>query len=176
MGSRAAIDHARLAAGLIEEDRVNDPRLVPQLRAAVPGRGTGPDDPGYDKARAVFVGNVDRRPAAIVRVADAADAARVVLLAGETGLPLAVRSGGHSSAGHGVCDGGIVLDLADLRGLDIDPEQRTACAGTGLTAGEYTAKAAVHGLATGFGDIGSVGIGGITVCGGVGYLVRKHGM
>ncbi len=87
-----------------------------------------------------------------------------------------MRSGGHSNAGHSVSDGGIVLDLGDMRALQIDVERRTAWAETGLTSGEYTSAAGAYGLATGFGDTGSVGIGGITLGGGVGYLVRKHGL
>jgi FAD/FMN-containing dehydrogenase len=150
--------------------------VIPQLRATISGRVIAPDDPGYDPARTVFYGGIDRRPAAIVRVADATDVARVISLARETGLELAVRSGGHSNAGHSVSDGGIVLDLGDMRTLDIDPRSRTAWAQTGLTAGEYTAAAATHDLATGFGDTGEVGIGGLTLGGGVGYLVRKHGL
>src|SRR5215210_1305293 len=93
----------------------------------------------------------------IVKVADAADVARVITLAWETGLELAVRSGGHSVAGHGVSDGGIVLDLRDMRALEIDAENRAAWAETGLTAAEYTTAAAAHGLATGFGDTGRSG-------------------
>jgi FAD/FMN-containing dehydrogenase len=135
-----------------------------------------PDDPSYDQARAVFYGKFDRRPAVIVRAADASEVAQVVALARETGLELAVRSGGHSLAGHGVSEGGIVLDLSAMRALDIDAEGRTAWAQTGLTAGQYTTAAGAYGLATGFGDTGSVGIGGITLGGGVGYLVRKHGL
>ena len=149
---------------------------IPQLRAVLNGRVIAPDDAGYDEARAVFYGGIDRRPAVIVRVADAADVSHVVALARETGLELAVRSGGHSTAGHGTTDGGIVLDLSAMKELEIDTERRTAWAQTGLTAGEYTAAAGAHGLATGFGDTGSVGIGGITLGGGVGYLVRKHGL
>jgi len=135
-----------------------------------------PEDPRYDEARTVFSGAIDRRPAAIVRVADAGDVAHVIAHARETVAELAVRSGGHSGAGHGVSEGGIVLDLAQMRALEIDADSRTAWAETGLTAGEYTTAAAAHGLATGFGDTGSVGIGGITLSGGVGYLVRKHGL
>jgi FAD/FMN-containing dehydrogenase len=149
---------------------------IPRLRAAFDGRVIAPDDAAYDQARAVFYGGFDRRPAVIVRPADASEVARVVELARDTGLELAVRSGGHSSAGHSVSDGGIVLDLSNMRALEIDPERRTAWAQTGLTAGEYTTAAWAHGLATGFGDTGSVGIGGITLGGGVGYLVRKHGL
>jgi FAD/FMN-containing dehydrogenase len=142
----------------------------------VRGQVITPDEPEYDAARTVFPGGVDRRPVAIVRVADAADATRVVSLARETGLELAVRSGGHSAAGHGVSDGGIVLDLSYMRALEIDAERRTAWAETGLTAGAYTTAAGAHGLATGFGDAPSVGIGGLTLGGGVGLLVRKHGL
>jgi FAD/FMN-containing dehydrogenase len=148
-----------------------------QLVDNLPGRVIGPDDPGYDQARTVFYGGFeDRRPAAIVRPRVAADVSRVVALARDTGLELAVRGGGHSVAGHGVSDGGVVLDLSDMKALEIDAERHTAWAEPGLTAGEYTAAAAEHGLATGFGDTGSVGISGITLAGGVGFLVRKHGL
>lgn len=146
------------------------------LRADVKGRVIDPDDAGYDEARTVFYGGIDRRPAVIVRVADADDVSHVVSLAREAGLELAIRSGGHSLVGHSVSDGGIVLDLSEMKALDIDPEGRTAWAQTGLTAREYTTEAAAHGLATGFGDTGSVGIGGLTLGGGVGFLVRKHGL
>jgi FAD/FMN-containing dehydrogenase len=149
---------------------------IPELRAALKGRVIAPDDAGYDEARTVFLGGIDRPPAVIVRVADATDVSLVVSLARETGLELAVRSGGHSSAGHSVSEGGIVLDLSDMRALDIDVERRSAWAETGLTSGEYTTMAGAHGFATGFGDTGSVGIGGITLGGGVGYLVRKYGL
>jgi FAD/FMN-containing dehydrogenase len=149
---------------------------IPELSAMFKGRVIGPGDPDYDRARTIFYGGFDRRPAAIVRVADADDVARVVSFARETGLELAVRSGGHSAAGYGLSHGGIVLDLSQMKHLQIDPERRTAWAQTGLTAGEYTTAAAAHGLATGFGDTGSVGIGGITLGGGVGFLSRKHGL
>jgi FAD/FMN-containing dehydrogenase len=149
---------------------------TPQLVANLPGRVIGPDDPEYDQARTVFYGGFDRRPAVIVRVADAGDVSRVVSFAREAGLELAVRGGGHSVAGYGVSDGGVVLDLSEMRALDIDADRRTAWAEAGLTAGEYTSAAAERGLATGFGDTGSVGIGGITLSGGVGFLVRKHGL
>jgi hypothetical protein len=135
-----------------------------------------PDDADYDKARTVFLGGVDRRPAVIVRVADTADVSRVIACARDTGLTLAVRSGGHSGAAHCVADGAIVLDLADMRAIEIDAKSRTAWAQTGTTAAEYSTAADAHGLATGFGDTGSVGIGGLTLGGGVGYLVRKHGL
>jgi FAD/FMN-containing dehydrogenase len=149
---------------------------IPRLRAAFAGRVVAPDDPGYDQARTVFYRGYDRRPAVIVRPADAAEVAQVVGLARDTGAELAVRSGGHSLAGHSVSEGGIVLDLSGMTAMDIDLEGRTAWAETGLTAGAYTTQMAAHGLATGFGDTGSVGIGGLTLGGGIGYLVRKHGL
>jgi FAD/FMN-containing dehydrogenase len=147
-----------------------------QLTDQVKGRVIVPDDSDYDVARRVFSGAIDRRPAVIIRAADTDDIARVIAMARETGLELAVRSGGHSAAGHGVSEGGIVLDLSELRALEIDVEGRTAWAETGLTAGEYSTAANEHGLATGFGDTATVGIGGITLGGGIGFLVRKHGM
>ena len=149
---------------------------IDELRTGVEGRVVGPGDEGYDEARAVFYGGIDKRPVAIVRVANDSDVSRVIALARETGFELAVRSGGHSIPGHSVSDGGIVLDLADMRGIDVDAEGRTAWAETGLTAMEVTTAAAAHGLAIGFGDTGSVGIGGITLGGGVGYLSRKFGL
>ncbi len=149
---------------------------IAQFSAVPNGRVIAPDDPEYDQARAVFYGGIDRRPLVIARPVDAGEVAQVVLLARQTGLELAVRSGGHSTAGHSVSDGGIVLDLRDMRALHIDAERRTAWAEAGLTTGEYTAAAGEYGLATGFGDTGSVGIGGITLGGGVGYLVRKYGL
>ena len=149
---------------------------IARLRSSFDGRVTGPGDAGYDQARKVFYGKWDRRPAAVVRPTSAQEVARVVTLAAESGSELAVRSGGHSLAGHSVSDGGIVLDLAELTALDIDLEGRTAWAQSGLTAGAYSARVGEHGLATGFGDTGSVGLGGITLGGGVGFLVRKHGL
>ena len=149
---------------------------IPDLRADLRGSVITPDDPSYDEARTLFYGGMDRRPALIARVADASDVARVISLARDTGRHLAVRSGGHSIAGHSVVDDAIVIDLSRMRALDIDVGARTAWAQSGITAGEYTAAAAADGLATGFGDTGSVGIGGITLGGGVGFLARKHGL
>jgi FAD/FMN-containing dehydrogenase len=149
---------------------------IPQLRAALNGRVISPGDAAYDQARTVFDGGFDRHPAVIIRPADATEVGQVVALTRQTGLELAIRSGGHSLAGHSTTDGGIVLDLSAMRALHIDTEARTAWAQTGLTAGQYTTATGAYGLATGFGDTGSVGIGGLTLGGGVGYLVRKHGL
>jgi FAD/FMN-containing dehydrogenase len=149
---------------------------ISQLRNGFRGAVIAPEDAEYDRARTVFYGGIDRYPAVIIRPVDAKEVARVVSLARETGMELAVRSGGHSTAGHSVSEGGIVLDLSAMKGLQIDPTSRTAWAEAGLTAGEVTTATAAHGLAIGFGDTGSVGIGGITLGGGVGFLVRKHGL
>lgn len=143
---------------------------------AVDGALITPDDTRYDDVRAVFTGVFDEHPALIVRPRHARDVATVVAFAARKNIELAVRSGGHSAAGHGSVDGGIVLDLRDLTGMQIDVDARTAWAGTGLTAGAYTAATGAHGLVTGFGDSGAVGIGGITVAGGVGFLTRMHGL
>ena len=149
---------------------------IDALRGAVQGRVIGPDDDDYDQARTVTYAGHERRPLAIVRVADADDVARVIRFAREAGVELGVKSGGHSATGDSVVDGGIVIDVRELRDLEIDAADRTAWAGSGLTAGEYSTAAAEHGLATGFGDTGSVGLGGLTTGGGVGYLGRKYGL
>ena len=148
-----------------------------QLRAAdITGQVLTPEDQAYDEARAVFAAHVDARPALIARVSGPDDIARVIAHARETGSELAVRGGGHSPAGHGVCDGGIVIDVSTLRSFELDPARHTTWAGAGLTAGQFTVAAGQHRLATGFGDSASVGIAGITLAGGIGYLARKHGL
>lgn len=149
--------------------------VVEALRSGLRGRVVEPDDRDYDDVKAVFYGGRELRPAAIARVADT-NVAQVVSTARDSGVELAIRSGGHSVARHSIVDGGIVLDLRALKEIEIDADQRTAWAQTGLTAGEYTVATGAHGLATGFGDTSSVGIGGITLAGGIGYLVRKYGM
>ena len=135
----------------------------------VRGRSIAPGDADYDAARAIFYGGTDKHPALIVRAAASVDVARVVTFAGEKGIELAVRSGGHSPLGLCSTEGGIVLDLHDMRALDIDASQRTAWVQPGLTSGEYTNAAADQGLANSFGDTGSVGLGGLIVGGGIGY-------
>jgi len=149
---------------------------IDALSDSLDGRVIRPDDGDYDDARAVFYGGIDKRPAAIARVASDQDIRRVVDAARESGVELAVRCGGHSLTGASSSEGGIVLDLRDMKTIDIDQDRRTAWADGGLTAAEYTHALGAEGLATGFGDTGSVGIGGITLGGGVGFLVRKYGL
>jgi FAD/FMN-containing dehydrogenase len=149
---------------------------IDALRSSVSGRVIGPSDEGYDAARTVVMGGMDRRPDVIVKPKTAADVATVIKLVRETGARLAVKSGGHSSTGSSVSDGGVTIDLGDMRAIDVDAAARTAWVEAGATAAEVTAAADAHDLAIGFGDTGSVGVGGITTGGGVGYLVRKYGL
>ncbi|HJS18669.1 MAG TPA: FAD-binding oxidoreductase [Anaerolineales bacterium] len=149
---------------------------ISELRSTFNGSVIAAGDAEYDPQRATFYGGIDHHPVVIIRVRNVDEVARVIALARESGMDLSIRSGGHSVVGHSVSDGGIMLDLSEMRELQIDVEGRTAWAQTGLTAGEFTNAAAEHGLAVGFGDTGSVGIGGITLGGGVGYLVRKYGL
>ncbi|MGC1814978.1 MAG: FAD-binding oxidoreductase [Solirubrobacterales bacterium] len=146
------------------------------LRADLEGTMITPGDQPYDDARQVFFKGYDRRPLAIAKVAGAEDVSRVVSVARDAGLELAVRSGGHSRAGYGTTDGGLVIDLSGMKGLEIDADAKTASVVAGISAGEYTVATGEHGLVTGLGDAGSVGIGGITLAGGVGFLVRKNGV
>lgn len=133
-----------------------------------------PKDADYEKARTIIPGDINLRPAVIIKTTNPNEVVQVISLAKETGLDLAIRSGGHSI--YGTTEEGIVLDLSLMKNIEIDPTSKIAWAEAGLTTGEYTTATIAHGLATGFGDAGSVGIGGITLGGGVGYLVRKYGL
>ena len=155
------------------------PALSPTLAAfaaSLNGSVVLPSDDAFDATREIHNSRFDGRPTIVVQAADASDVARTIAFASDTGLELAVRSGGHSLAGHSTVDGGIVLDLAPMKGLLIDPVAKLAWAQPGLTAGEVTTAAAAHGLAVPFGDTANVGIGGLTTGGGIGFLTRKHGL
>jgi FAD/FMN-containing dehydrogenase len=152
------------------------PSDLDALRGALRGRLVRPTDSTYEDDRVVWNTAFQGRPIAIVRAADAGDVATAVGFARRSGLDIAVRSGGHSIAGHSTGDGAFVIDMREMRGLHIDLEHRIAWAGVGLTAGELTEALTPHGLAVPFGDTASVGIAGITLGGGIGYLVRKHGL
>ncbi|WP_019137764.1 FAD-binding oxidoreductase [Cellulomonas massiliensis] len=146
------------------------------LRGRTSGAVVTPGDPRYDELRTIVLGGIDPQPAVIVRPVDDADVVAAVGFARDAGLTLAVRGGGHSGAGHGTADGGLVVDLRERRGIDVDPAARTAWVEAGATAGEVAVATSAHGLAVGFGDTGSVGVAGITLGGGVGYLSRAHGL
>ena len=152
------------------------PLPVNRLRAQLTGQVIEPGGAGYDAAREVQNAALDRRPAMIVRVANTEDVRRRIAFAREAGLRLTVRGGGHSPAGHAVADRALMVDCSGMRDLGIDPERRLAWAEPGLTAGDYTRAAAAHGLATPLGDTASVGMAGITLSGGVGFLARGHGL
>jgi FAD/FMN-containing dehydrogenase len=150
--------------------------IMMDLRQQLRGDVITPEDSGYDAARAVFYTSVDRKPVAVAKVADAEDVKASLRWAKQNGLEIAVRGGGHSAAAFGVNDGGLVIDMSGMQKLEIDANSRTAWADAGLTAGMYTEAAGAYGLATGFGDTATVGIGGLTLGGGVGLLSRKRGL
>ena len=146
------------------------------LRALVRGSIIGPDDDGYEEARVVYNAMIDRRPAAVVRAANAGDVMAAVDFARENGLDLAVRGGGHSVPGFGTCDGGVVIDLSGMRGVRVDPATSTARAEGGATWGDFNAATYPFGLATTGGIISTTGVGGLTLGGGIGYLTRGFGL
>ncbi len=160
----------------VSDTAPRDAGLAEVLRAAVKGRVIEPRDDGYDDARQLWNARFDHRPAMIVRCADVADVIRTVRLARRSGLPLAVRSGGHGIAGTGGAEGAIVADLSAMRDLKVDPVRSEASAEPGVLVGVFTAAAHRHGLAPVMGDNASVGLGGLLTGGGVGWLVRRHGL
>jgi FAD/FMN-containing dehydrogenase len=151
-------------------------RAVRTLEEMVSGETIRPGDVAYDQARQVWNAMADRYPALIMRPRDANDVRHAVSFARGHDLPLAVRSGGHSVAGYGTVDGGMVVDLSTMKRLEIDPERRVAWAEAGLTWGELNTQTHGHGLATPGPDVAAVGLGGHTLGGGFGWLSRKYGM
>lgn len=146
------------------------------LRARLAGQLITADRPEFDAARSTLYITVDRRPLAVVRAANAQDIAAAVDFARENSLPLAVRSGGHSLAHHSVIDGSIVVDLSTMRSVTIDPETRTARVQAGANSGDLAGPAHEYGLALSTGDTHSVGLGGLTTGGGIGFMVRQYGL
>jgi FAD/FMN-containing dehydrogenase len=139
------------------------------------GELLAPNDPSYDEARAIWNGAIDRRPALIARCRDAHDVAAALRLARERDLEIAVRGGGHGVAGMAVNDGGLVIDLEPMRAIAVDPDARTARAQGGVLWGELDAATQAHGLATTGGIVTHTGIAGLTLGGGIGWLMRRHG-
>ncbi len=146
-----------------------------RLRDSIRGPVIGPDDEGYDAARAIWNGAIDRRPACVARCTGVADVVAAVRFARERDLLVAVRSGGHGVGGHALCDGGLVIDLSPMKGIRVDPAARTARAEAGVLWGELDRETQLHGLATVGGIVTHTGIAGLTLGGGIGWLMRKHG-
>jgi FAD/FMN-containing dehydrogenase len=153
-----------------------DPALVRELAARVSGPVLGPDDSGYDAGRSIHNGLIDRRPAVIVRCRTAGDVVVALDLARRIGLEVSVRGGGHNVAGRAVTDGGVMIDLAEMKRIEVDPVAATATAGGGVTWGELNDAAAEHGLAVTGGAISTTGIAGYTLGGGLGWLMSRHGL
>ena len=153
-----------------------DEAAVTALREGTRGIVTTADDPGYDEARTVRNGMIDKRPDVIVQPVNAGDVMTAVRFAGDNDLGVAVRGGGHSVPGFGTSDGGVVIDLAAMRGVRVDPVNHTARVSGGATWGDLNAATYPFGLATTGGIISTTGVGGLTLGGGIGYLARGLGL
>jgi FAD/FMN-containing dehydrogenase len=149
---------------------------VSEIRDKIRGEISCPDDDSFDSYRKVWNGMIDRRPAFIVRCAGAADVKHCILFARDHNLTVAVRSGGHSVPGYGVCDGGLVIDLSVMKGININRGRRSVDAQAGLTWREFDHETISFGLATTGGVISSTGIAGLTLGGGIGWLMGKYGL
>ncbi|MFF4232354.1 FAD-binding oxidoreductase [Streptomyces sp. NPDC001820] len=149
---------------------------IGELEAALRGEVVRPGDPSYDEARAIWNAAHDRKPALVVRCAGTADVIRAVEFARSQDLPVAVRGGAHSIAGFSTCDGGIVIDLSAMKGARVDPERRRVVAQPGMTWGDLDHETQAFGLAVTGGLVSTTGISGFTLGGGVGWLVRRHGL
>jgi FAD/FMN-containing dehydrogenase len=152
------------------------PEAVAALREVFRGELVGTGDPGYEDARRVWNGNIDRRPALVARCHGVADVQRAVSFARAQGLLVSVRGGGHSAPGYGTNDDGLVIDLSAMKGIRVDPEARTAQAEGGVLWRELDRETQAVGLATTGGTVSNTGIGGLTLGGGLGWLMGKHGL
>lgn len=150
--------------------------LLTAIRDTIRGSAVAPGDPGFDDARAVHNGMIDRHPVAVIRCADASDAAAAVRLAHDAGMAVAIRGGGHSGPGFGTCDDGIVIDLADIAHVVVDESDGLVRVGGGATWGSVDRATAPHGLAVPCGIISTTGVGGLSLGGGHGYLTRAFGL
>lgn len=155
---------------------VLDPAGLAASPAGFRGQVLRPGDEGYEAARQVWNGNIDRRPALIARCSGVADVLAAVNYARDNGLLVAVRGGGHNAAGYATCDGGIVIDLTPMKGIRVDPHNRTARAEAGVLWVEFDRETQAFGLATTGGTVSNTGIAGLTLGGGEGWLQSEHGL
>jgi FAD/FMN-containing dehydrogenase len=153
-----------------------DATALAELEASFAGALVRPGDLTYDELRRVWNGSIDRRPALIARCTGVADVIAAVRCASNTGLPLAVRGGGHSFPGLSVCDGGIVIDMGPMKGIRVDPRAQTARAQAGVLLGELDRETQAFGLAAPAGIVTHTGLAGLTLGGGIGWQLRKHGL
>jgi FAD/FMN-containing dehydrogenase len=153
-----------------------EPAFVSELAGRISGSVLTPEDSGYDAARSVHNGLIDRRPALIVRCRKTDDVVAALALARRAGLEVSIRGGGHNVAGRAVTEGGVMIDLAEMKRITIDPDGATAIAEGGVTWGELNEAAAAHGLAVTGGAVSTTGIAGYTLGGGLGWLMAKHGL
>jgi hypothetical protein len=151
-------------------------RITEKLRAGLRGDLLRPGDDGYDAARKIHNGMIDRSPALIVRCADASDVVQAVNVAREHGILLSVLGGGHGVAGFAVCEQGLMIDLSPMKAIHVDPALKTARAEGGVTWGELDRETLAVGMATAGGIERTTGIAGLTLAGGYGFLMRKHGL
>jgi FAD/FMN-containing dehydrogenase len=152
------------------------PTAVADLRAALAGEVLTPDDDGYEEHRHVWNGAIDRRPALIARCAGAADVRAALRLGREQQLEIAVRSGGHSFPGLSTCDDGLLIDLRPMTGIRLDPERRVAEVDAGVLLAELDAATQAHGLAVPAGIVSHTGLAGLTLGGGIGWIMRRYGL
>ncbi len=161
---------------LTGQDAAIEESVIEELRASLGGQLFCPDDGGYEEARKIWNGMIEKRPALIARCTGVADVINSVKFARGNNLLAAVRGGGHSFPGNSVCDGGLVIDLSPMKGIRVDPKKRTARAEAGVKWGEFDRETQAFGLATTGGTVMDTGIAGLTLGGGIGWLCRKLGL
>src|SRR5271154_6872078 len=157
-------------------DTILEAAVVENFADSLRGPLLNPGDGGYDDARKVWNGMIDRRPALIARCTGVADVMKAVRFARDHRLLVSVRGGGHNITGNAVCEGGLMLDLSPMKSVRVDPAKRTARAEAGLTWGEYNHETQAFGLASTGGVVSTTGIAGLTLGGGLGWLMGKHGL
>ena len=149
---------------------------IANFKTSLRGQVIEPQDQGYEEARALYNGMIDKRPRVIARCVDVADVINAVNFGRDNNLLIAIRGGGHNGPGLGSCDDGLVIDLSEIKGVRVDPASRTVRAGPGCTQGDVDHACHAFGLAVPAGIVSTTGLAGLTLGGGTGYLTRKHGL